>query len=144
VDAAGSERGNARPCLSESSSEIGSYGVVEAVSLVWQVGEGERTPVVVVPALGRELARDDGGAHAVAILEHLEEIAAVAVGDGRDGEVVEHEDVDAREAGEETGIAAVGAGEAELVEEARGPPVCGAEALAAGLLGERATAIKAP
>jgi hypothetical protein len=52
--------------------------------------------------------------------------------------VIDEQDVDARELGEEAEVAAIGVGEGELVEEPGGAPVQRAEPLATGLLGEGA------
>ena len=99
---------------------------------VGQGGVGE----VVVPLGGRELAGDDGRAGAVAILEDLEQVAALRVLDGGEAPVVDDEDVEAGELAEEADAGAVGAGQGELMEEAGGTAVAGAIALAAGLMGQ--------
>jgi hypothetical protein len=105
--------------------------VQEAVTdRVGQGGVGE----VVVPLGGRELAGDDGGAGAVAVLEDLEEIAALRVLHGGEPPVVDHEDVEAGERAEQADVGAIGTGQGELVEEAGGPAVAGARALAARLM----------
>src|SRR5580700_812385 len=101
---------------------------------VGQRGVGE----VVVPELRLELTRDDGGPGAVPVLEDLQEVAALRVGHGSDGEVVDDEHVDARELGEQTGVGAVSARELQLVEEARGPAVQRTKALSACLVSEGA------
>jgi hypothetical protein len=54
-----------------------------------RVGFGQ----VIVPLLGRELARDDRGSGAVSVFEDLEQAPTFAVGERGDGEVVEHEHV---------------------------------------------------
>jgi hypothetical protein len=102
-----------------------------------RVGEA-RVADLVVPFLDRELAGEDGGVVAVAILHDLEQVTALGLGDGDESPVVDDEHVSACEAGEQAGVAAVGAGEGELVEQPRGAAVQRAEAGAAGLLGERA------
>ena len=71
---------------------------------------------MLVPALRRQLAGHDGRSRAVPILEHLEQIAALAFGDRRDRPVVEHEHVGARDLGEQAWIGSVGARERELGE----------------------------
>jgi hypothetical protein len=101
---------------------------------VGQGGVGE----VVVPLGGRQLAGDDGGAVAVAVLEDLQHVAAFLVGDRRQAPVVDQEDVDAGELAEQADVGAVGAGEREVVKEPRGAAVVGAEAFAAGVGGESA------
>jgi len=72
----------------------------------------------IVPVLERELAGDAGSVAAVAVFEDFEEVAALRIGQGREPEVVEDEEVDLAEALEEPGIGPVGASEREFVEEA--------------------------
>ena len=55
---------------------------------------------VVVPALVFQLACDDRRAQAVAVLEDLQQVPPLGLGDGRDGEVVDDEDVDPGDARE--------------------------------------------
>ena len=86
------------------------------------VGQG-RLAEVVVPLGRRELAGDDGRAGAVAVLEDLEQVAPLLILDGGEAPVVDDEDVDAGELGEQADVGAVGAGEGELVEEAGGAAV---------------------
>src|SRR6185437_3114540 len=93
---------------------------------------------VLVPLLGRELAGHDGGALAVAVLEDLEQVAAFLVASGAQAPVVDDEDVDACELGEEADVATVGAREAELVKETRRAAVDRAVAASTRLLRERA------
>src|SRR6185295_9524330 len=57
-----------------------------------RIGEGG-LPDVVVPLGGRQLARDDGRAAAVAVFEDLEEIAAFLVLHGGQAPVIEDEHV---------------------------------------------------
>ena len=89
-----------------------------------------------MPLGGRELAGDDGRAGAVAVLEDLEEVAALRVLDRGEAPVVDDQDVEAGELAEQADVGAVGAGQGELVKEAGGAAVDGAIALAAGLMGE--------
>ena len=100
------------------------------------VGQG-RLAKIVVPLSGRQLARDDRGAAAVAILEDFEEIAPFLILDGGETPVIEDEAIEAGQLGEQADVGAIGAGQREVVEEARGAPIVGAVALAAGLMGER-------
>src|ERR1700674_5202244 len=101
------------------------------------VGQG-RLAEVVVPLGRRQLAGDNRAAAAIAILEDLEEVTALLILDGGEAPIVEDEDVEAGELGEQADVGAVGAGQQEGVEEAGGAPVVGAVALAAGLMRERA------
>jgi hypothetical protein len=73
-----------------------------------------------VPVGEGELACEDSRAQLVTILKQLEQIGALGVGDGGQGEVIEHEDIEARELCEQTSVAAVEAREPELFEQARG------------------------
>ena len=102
-----------------------------------RVGE-RRVGDVLVPLGRRELAGDDGGAGGGAIFEDFEEITPILVSEGAEAPVVEHEDIDAREAREEPDVAPVGMRERELFAEPRDAPVERAIALPAGLLRERA------
>jgi hypothetical protein len=74
---------------------------------------------VVVPLLDGELAGDDGGARAVAIVHDLEQVTALGFTDRDQAEVVEDEDVGAGDSAEQTRIGAVGLSERELIEEMR-------------------------
>ena len=87
-----------------------------------------------MPLGRRELAGDDGGAGGIAILEDLQEVAALLILHGGEGEVVDHQDVEARELGEQANVGAIGPGQDQLVKEPGGAPVEGAVALAAGLV----------
>jgi hypothetical protein len=93
-------------------------GVVQE-SVTDRIGERRLADVIVV--LGRgQLAGDDGRPGAIAILEDLEQIAPLLVLERGEGEVIEEQHVGARELGEEADVAAIGAGEGQLVEEAGG------------------------
>jgi hypothetical protein len=91
---------------------------------------------VVVPVLGIELAGDDGGPCAVTVFEHFEQVAAFGVRDRGDGEVIDDEHVESSEAGKHLWEAAVGPGEAQLVEQPWSATVGGAEAFATGLVSQ--------
>src|SRR2546426_11137660 len=90
-----------------------------------------------MPLPGRQLARHDGGARAVAILEDFQQIAALLILHGGEAPVVEDEDVHAGELAQEPAVGAVRPGELEVVEEAGGPAGGRAGAAAAGAGGER-------
>ena len=74
----------------------------------------------------------------MAIIEDLEEVAPLAVGDRRHREVVDHQHIGASDLGQEPRIRSVGPREHKLREQARGASVDRAVALAARLLGARA------
>src|SRR2546427_11773367 len=83
-------------------------GVVEQ-PIADGIGHG-RLSELIVPVLDGELAGEDGGAGAVAIVEDLEQVAAVLVAQGCQAPVIEHQDVGAGEAGEQAGGGGVGGG----------------------------------
>jgi len=91
-----------------------------------------------VPVLGVELAGDDRRAGSVAILENFEEIAPLGIGDRSNGKIVEHEEVESREASQDAREGAVGPGEAQLVEESRRAAVGSTMAVATSLVSEGA------
>ena len=70
-----------------------------------------------MPALVFELARDHGGAQAVAVFENFQQVTPALFGERRDGEVVKHEHVELSEAHEKPLVGSVSACEAQLVEE---------------------------
>jgi hypothetical protein len=101
-------------------------------------GVGQRRlPEVVMPLAGWQLARDDGRAAAVAVLENLKEIAPLLILHGCEAPVIEDEDVHAGELAEQPAVAAVGASEREIVEEPGSPAVVRAVAATAGVVGQR-------
>ena len=71
----------------------------------------------VVPVFEGELAGDEGGAPAVAVVEDLEEIAALDIVQGDHPVVVQGQELGAKQAVEELGIGPIGLGEGEFVEE---------------------------
>lgn len=90
-----------------------------------------------VPLSGRELARDDRRGSVVPVLEDFEEVAALAVLERSDEQVVEHEHVELGEPGEHAAVAAVGSSDRELLKQPRDARVQGPVAMTAGGLGER-------
>jgi hypothetical protein len=54
-----------------------------------------------VPERDRELARDDRAAQARPILDHLQQVGCLGVGERLEGEVIEDEDVDPGPGGEQ-------------------------------------------
>src|SRR3990172_4191330 len=90
-----------------------------------------------MPCFRRKLAGDDSGERAAAIVEELEQIVALGIGERREAEIVQEEDVEASELAESADVGAVGASQSELGEEPWGAAVQSAVAFAASLLGER-------
>ena len=72
-----------------------------------------------VPLIDRELAGDDGGAAAVAILEDLQEVVAGCGVEWLEAPVVEDEQIDATERTQETGVAAIAACQGKIAEQPR-------------------------
>ena len=97
------------------------------------VGQG-RVRQIIVPERRSELTRDHGRPEVVAILEDFEQILAVLVLDRRQPPIVEHEDIDAREARQEARIGPGGPRQRKFVEQPRGTPIECAIALSAGLV----------
>ena len=113
--------------------------LVRAVHEPVEDGVGQRRIAdVVVPVLDGELAGDEGGAHADAIVEEFQQVGAFARADGRDREVVDHQQAHLGERGQALLEAAVGVAQAQLVEQTRGTHVERAQALTTCLVGERA------
>jgi len=101
------------------------------------VGEGGVAEDV-MPVVEGELAGDERGAFAVAIVEDFEEVATLGIGEGREPEVVEQKELSPGESVEELGIGSVGSGECELGEQAREPEVAGGQTVPTGAVSERA------
>ena len=80
-----------------------------------RVGEGRITDVI-VPVIERQLAGDERGAPADTVVEEFEQIIAFARAEGRNGEVIDHHEVDPGDDGEPFAEAAVGVTEAEFLE----------------------------
>src|SRR5207244_10611172 len=72
----------------------------------------------------------------VAILEDLQDVATLLILERGEGPVVDEQHVHTCELAEEADVGAIGASQGQLVEEARGPAIEGAVALAAGLVRE--------
>lgn len=63
-----------------------------------------------MPAGNRQLARHHRGAIAVAIFEDLQQIASMSVGERMQTPVVEHQDIDPGQTGQDLAVAPVGLG----------------------------------
>src|SRR3989442_3351595 len=98
-------------------------GVVQQ-AVADRVGRG-RLAEVVVPLGGRQLARDDGRVGAIAILQDLEEVAALRILDRRQPPVVDDEDIEAGELCEQADISGIRPGPGGLAGEAPNPAVTG-------------------
>jgi len=71
-----------------------------------------------VPGVYGELRGDHGGASVDAIFEDFQEVGGLVAQEGRETKVVDNQDVDASEGGQDAGIASVGPCRCEVVEEA--------------------------
>jgi len=91
-----------------------------------------------VPAVDRELADDHRRAAFVAVLEDFEQVAALFVVHGGKAEVIEDDEVEARELGEELAVTAVALGDGEFTEQSGQAQVADGVAIPTGLVGQRA------
>ncbi|EGV20644.1 hypothetical protein ThimaDRAFT_0422 [Thiocapsa marina 5811] len=107
-------------------------GVVDQ-SVEDRIGEGG-IPDQVVPMLEGQLAGDERGALAVAVVEQLEQIAPSLGVQPHEPPVVDQQQIGVGEAAHELGEAAVGVGEAQFLEQARGAQIARGETLSARLL----------
>ena len=80
------------------------------------VGEGGVAEQV-VPLLDGKLAGDQGGTGGVSVLEELEEVSAMVGVERGESEVVEDDEVDFGERGQQLGIGAVAAGDGDVVQQ---------------------------
>jgi hypothetical protein len=89
-----------------------------------------------VPLVDRELAGDEGGTAAISVLQDLQEVVAGAVIERGETPVVEDQQIDAAERAQEARVAAVAAGERQIVEQTRDALVEDGAIVAAGLVAE--------
>jgi hypothetical protein len=94
-----------------------------------------------VPGVDGHLTGDEDGAALGALFDDLEEVAALLDRGGGEEEVVEDEQGDALELGEDARVAAVGVGDGEIVEQAWGAGVEGGVSLSDGGMGEGAAEV---
>ena len=92
----------------------------------------------VMPGWHGELAGDQDGAAAVAILDDFHGVAALAGGEAIGSPIVEDEEIDLDQHAEQAREAAVAVGEIEIGEQARHAGVVDGVAVAARLLRQRA------
>ena len=108
-----------------------------------QDGIGQRgIPDVLMPVVDRELAGHDAGTVADAVVEKLKQIIPFPRADGRDGKIVDDDDVDLGDRGAALAEATVGMTKVELLEQTRGAHVQRAHPLTAGLVGKRAGEVR--
>jgi hypothetical protein len=118
------------------TGEFDSIGVVDD-AIEDGVGKG-RVADDLVPALDRQLAGDDDRAGVVAVLDNLQEIAALFGIELLWSPIIEDEKIDASEGAQELGIATIAAGQRQRCEQARDAVIEDGEVLAARLVAERA------
>ncbi len=94
-----------------------------------------------VPVLQGELARDEGGSSARAVLDDLEEIATFDLVQGRKAIIVNGQEVGFLKSVHQLGIGAIGTGEGHVLDEPCEAEVAGGEALAAGGLSQRTSQV---
>ena len=99
------------------------------------IGDG-RVADDLVPVLDGQLAGDDGRAAIMAIVHDFQQVAALLGGEGGKAPIVEDQELDPREALQQSAIAAVAAGERQRFEQARHAMVEDRAIVAAGLVAE--------
>ena len=103
-----------------------------------QYGVGERGLAdIVMPELDRQLGGDERGAMAMAVVEQLQQVAALGGAHRSNAEIVDRKKLGAGQRAHELGVAPVAVGKGELLGQARPAPVAHAVVLATGAVGER-------
>ena len=92
----------------------------------------------VVPAVDRDLAGDQRGAAAVAVLDDLQHVVALLGAERLETPIVEDQQLDAAEGAHQAGIAAIAARQREIAEHPRDALVEHRAVVAARLVAERA------
>ena len=95
-------------------------------------------PDDLVPLLDGELAGDQGGAQAVAVLQDFEDVTALLFGEVGQSPVIDDEQVEAGVGSENLPVASVGLGHGEVVEEPGSAQIEGAVTFPAGFVGQGA------
>jgi hypothetical protein len=101
------------------------------------VGDGG-LPDDFVPVLGWKLTGHDGGASTLPVFEYFEQVAAFAVGERREAEVVEDEDIGLRQAVHYFWIGAVSVSDKNFLKYSRNSRVQRAVSFTAGFMGKGA------
>lgn len=91
-----------------------------------------------VPRLDRHLAGDDGGAAAMAVLEDLEHVLSLCLGEDGQAPVIQDQKVDAGQRLEHASMAAIATSQRQSLEQPRDAVVEHAPAVTAGLVAEGA------
>jgi hypothetical protein len=116
-------------------------GEVEAVGVVDQaiedgIGVG-RVADQLMPAVDRQLAGDNGGAAAVAVIEDLQKVVTGSGIERLEAPIVEDEQIDAAKRAQQAQVASVAAGERKIGEEPGGALIEYRAVVAAGFVSER-------
>jgi hypothetical protein len=74
-----------------------------------------------MPVVDRQLAGDDGGGAAMAVVDDLQQVASLLCGERGQTTIIEDQDLYAGEALEHAGIAPIAACQAEAFQHARDP-----------------------
>ena len=97
-----------------------------------------RIAQMLMPAIARELTRDDRGPPAITVLKDLQQVLAVGVLEPDEAPIIEDQHIDPRETRQHDRVRPVPMREREFGKQARNPPIDHAMALATGLLPQRA------
>src|SRR6516162_479440 len=115
----GSSSGNFR-CLLLAQAVAAELQAMSVMDDAVEDGVGEgRFADQIVPAVDRDLAGDQRGATAVAVLDDLQQVVTLLGAEWLETPVVEDQELDAAEGPHQAGVAAVAAGQCEIVEQAR-------------------------
>jgi hypothetical protein len=98
-----------------------------------RVGHGGIAQVF-MPAIARELTRDDRGPCPIAIVEDLQQVLALTVFEPHESPIIEDQHIDPGKPRQDGRVRAVAVGERQFRKEARNAPVDDAMPLTAGLL----------
>ena len=101
------------------------------------VGDG-RIADLLVPVSQRNLASEDGGTSGVAVVTDFQKVPAFAVGQWGHRPIIDDEHIDAGEPVEDFGEAAIDTRESQIAQQFWRAGIEGSEAVADGLLSQRA------
>ena len=139
MDWVGSSGGDfRRPLFAQTVAlELQAMGVVDDTV---EDGIGEcRFADKVVPTVDRDLASDQGGAAAIAVLDNFEHVVALLGSERLKAPIIEDQQLDAAEGAHQSRVAAIAAGEREIAEHPRHALIEDRAIVAAGLLTECAS-----
>jgi hypothetical protein len=98
-----------------------------------RIGDGRITDMV-MPVLHGELAGDEGRAGSMTVFDHLEQVSAFGITQRGQSQIIDHDQMGLGEPFHQGGVAAIGSGQGDLVEELGRAEIDGSEAVPAGLL----------